>query len=82
MGLKNVREGVIFAHSVSGCDTTFAFFAKWNGKTISLLNNKKYLEHLTIFNNQPSTKEEIAVSGERIILALYKACLLYTSRCV
>lgn len=72
MGLKNIR-GVIFAHLVSGCHTTFAFVAKLNGKTISLLNNRKDLEHLTVFKNQPSTKEEIAVSGERIIIALYKA---------
>lgn len=69
---KNVVRLMLFAHAVSGCDTTSYFFGVGKIKAVELIKANDEAKHAAEpFLNQSSSKDTIATNGERFVLLLY-----------
>lgn len=61
-------------HSFSGCNTTSAIHRKGKVSVVKLFEHKPKIRDIAaIFYNPTSTSEEIAESGERMFLTMYRA---------
>jgi hypothetical protein len=70
--LGDMCPHLLFAHGMSGCDTTSAPYSKGKKKVFGLLENDLKLRHtVAIFNDCQSSPEEIASAGETFLLSLY-----------
>lgn len=68
--LGDTKDILLFAHAVTGCDTTSAIKGKL--KALKLLQENDALrEGMQVFNSPSSTKEEVAAVGEEFLLHLY-----------
>ncbi|GBO08766.1 hypothetical protein AVEN_37533-1 [Araneus ventricosus] len=66
------KKSIIFLHTISGYDTTLAFYGKGKLQSVQLFNHSKYLQDIPeIFNNPKSSYTEIERAGERFIIELY-----------
>jgi len=74
VALGPLTDNILFAHAVSGCDTTSAPFGKGKRRTIQLLENSQTLrDTVSVFNNRFAQPDDIAKAGEKFLLALYAA---------
>ncbi|KAG1651513.1 Glutamate receptor ionotropic, delta-2 [Nymphon striatum] len=71
VGKKKIH--LLFAHSVTGCDTTSALFGLEKKKAIALLDQYNVDNSLDVFISGSTTKEIISSVGEKFILKLYGA---------
>ena len=75
MGNKHVGEAcevLLFAHAMTGCDTTSAIFKKGKVRGLKILqHNKELRDGVKIFNQKDASKQTIKDAGERFILKLY-----------
>lgn len=69
----NKKPHLLFAHSVTGCDTVSALFGVGKKKAIDILDQYTDDDSLDVFTNETSSKEQIASVGEKFILKLYGA---------
>ena len=69
----NKKQHLLFAHSVTGCDTVSALFGLGKKKAIDILDQYTDDDSLDVFTNETSSKEQIASVGEKFILKLYGA---------
>lgn len=70
--LGDLKDVLLFAHAMSGCDTTSAFFRKGKVKTFQCLSKNTELRKIvSIFNNPQANPDEIASAGEAFVLNLY-----------
>ena len=69
----NKKPHLLFAHSVTGCDTVSALFGVGKKKAIDILDQYTDDDSLNVFTNETSSKEQIATVGEKFILKLYGA---------
>ena len=69
----NKKPHLLFAHSVTGCDTVSALFGIGKKKAIDILDQYTDDDSLDVFTNETSSKEQIASVGEKFILKLYGA---------
>ena len=69
----NVVKYLAVAHALSGCDTTSALFRRGKIQAFKVLDNTQDMSFLDVFKRPHSTPKEIAMSGERFLLLLYKA---------
>ena len=71
---SDLKDILLCAHALSGCDSTSAFFGRGKIKIIKLLRQRADLRKLLkIFNDKNATKEDLKNAGEKLILALYQA---------
>ncbi|KAJ1519218.1 hypothetical protein ONE63_011176 [Megalurothrips usitatus] len=77
MEIGVMKDNVLFAHAMTGCDTTSALFSKgkktaWN----VLLNHSDMREVAAVFMDPAATKNDIVDAGEKFVLKLYgeKGC--------
>ncbi|KAK4874989.1 hypothetical protein RN001_011411 [Aquatica leii] len=73
---KNIgvmKEAVLFAHAVSGCDKTSALYNKGKKSSYNLLQKSKSLREKVcrIFNKPNQRKNEVVAVGEEFVRALY-----------
>ena len=73
MQLAIKKPHLLFAHSVTGCDTVSALFGVGKKKAIDILDQYTDDDSLDVFTNETSSKEQIASVGEKFILKLYGA---------
>jgi len=66
---------ILFAHAISGCDTTAAFYGKGKASCFNVLmkHNHLQLEVVEIFNSPASEEEEIFQAACKYVLVLYGA---------
>ena len=69
--LGNKKPHLLFAHSVTGCDTVSALFGIGKKKAIDILDQYTDDDSLDVFTNETSSKEQIASVGEKFILKFY-----------
>ena len=70
--LGHAKGLMLFIHSMSGCDTTSAFFGKGKTTALNLIrSNKDLAEKMKIFYKGGASISEIAAAGEEFILAMY-----------
>ena len=58
-------------HAVTGYDTTSRVFGIGKGAAIKKLKNPSFTRHLRVFLNSSAPPEEIKVTGEKLLVALY-----------
>lgn len=69
---KVLLEHILFIHAFSGCDTVSAIFGMGKNRIINVLKqNRQLREGLKFFKNPNPSKNQIATSGENVIIALY-----------
>ncbi|KAG1706167.1 Carcinine transporter [Nymphon striatum] len=69
----NKKPHLLFAHSVTGCDTVSALFGLGKKKAIDILDQYTDDDSLDVFINETSSKVKITSVGEKFILKLYGA---------
>ena len=69
----NKKQNLLFAHSVTGCDTTSALFGLGKKKAIDFLDQYNNENSLDVFISGSPRKETISNVGEKFILKLYGA---------
>ncbi len=64
---------LLFAHAVSGCDTTSAIFSIGKVKHLNALkSSKKTRNSIRVFGEDSSSKEEVVSAGEKYVASFYK----------
>ena len=58
-------------HAVTGCDTTSRVFGIGKSVAIKKSKNPSFTRHLRVFLNISAPLEEIKVTGEKLLVALY-----------
>ena len=58
-------------HAVTGCDTTSQVFGIGKSAAIKKAKKPSFTRHLRVFLNSSATPEEIKVTGEKLLVALY-----------
>ena len=72
LGLNKVN--LLFIHAVTGCDTTSALYNQGKCKGLKLIQvNNSLFSQIAVFLRPSSTHEEVAIAGEKFLLALYGA---------
>lgn len=67
-----LKDVLLFAHAMSGCDTTSAFFRKGKVKTFECLSDTELRETVSVFNDSRAEHDDIAKAGEAFVLQIYK----------
>jgi len=62
----------LFAHAIVGCDTTSAVYGLGKVAALKLVTSTQTKEHVLVFTDPESTKEEITAAGEAVMVSLYK----------
>ena len=62
----------LFAHAIVGCDTTSAVYGLGKVAALKLVTSTQTMEHVLVFTDPESTKEEITAAGEAVMVSLYK----------
>ena len=66
-------QNLLFVHAILGCDTTSRIFGFGKAIALKLIQtSQKFIEHAQVFNQEGCTQNEVAVSGEKAIMCLYK----------
>uniref|UniRef100_A0A1Y1KNT3 Uncharacterized protein n=1 Tax=Photinus pyralis TaxID=7054 RepID=A0A1Y1KNT3_PHOPY len=69
-----VCHNILFAHAVSGCDTTSAFYKKGKTSALTTLQKDETLsQSILIFNDVKAPMNELLKQGEAFILKWYGA---------
>jgi len=68
-------NNILFAHTISGCDTVSAFYSKGKFGTFKKIQKKDTAYIAEIFNDLHSTKEVICTAATQYVLLLYNAPL-------
>jgi hypothetical protein len=69
---EDLIESLLFAHAISGCDTTSAFFGQGKKKAFKmLLNDAKLREGVMTFGVCNTNLECLRVIGENFVLKMY-----------
>lgn len=74
--IGDAKSSILFAHAITGCDTTSALKGKgkampWKIFTDPKDSDKQYSQAAAVFNNTNSTHDEVAAAGESFIKRLY-----------
>lgn len=68
----DIRRALLFAHAVSGCDTTSCFYGLGKVKSVEMLkSSSEAKKHALMFTEHNVSKEQLLISGERFALELY-----------
>ena len=70
--IPKIQEHVLFAHAVSGCDTTSALYRKGKIKCLKILQTHDLQDVVEVFNGLNSSKEEIFKAACKYFLTLYR----------
>lgn len=76
--IGELKDVLLFAHAISGCDTTSSLYRKGKKKTFKLLQNNPHLRQtVSVFNNSCASHEQIGNAGEIFVLNLYDESGMY-----
>ena len=65
---------LLFAHAMSGCNTTSSFYAIGKTKAMQLLKQSEKLQNIIrIFGEDYDSLEDLGAAGEQFMLAMYRA---------
>ena len=69
----SIRHHLLFAHAITGSDTTSSMYMKGKIKCLDILSSQDDADYLDAFTSPYSTNEEIAHAGQKFLLRLYGA---------
>ena len=67
----DVCDRILFAHAITGCDTTNRMFSIGKSQSVKKLTLEHFKQQADIFSCSESTHEQIAEAGERAVVSLY-----------
>jgi hypothetical protein len=70
--LNEIRDCLLFAHVITGCDTTSSFYGLGKLKAINMLKSSSEAKsQALVFSNSHASKEQLLNNGEKFVLGLY-----------
>lgn len=66
-----VCHRLLFAHAISGCDTTSRMFSIGKSQPLKKLKSENFKRQADVFASSHSSHEEVAEAGEKVIVSLY-----------